>query len=328
MNTKKLTFWVIVAIILPTSPAFADLTDGLVLYCTLDGNANDESGGGHDGTVYGAIPTSDRFGDPGSAFYFDGLKDYIDFGDIEIVTGNTMSVQAWFKTTGSLDYATALVSKLYASVAYHLGGSLWGGDKIQFEIGPAEIAESNSSLNDGYWHHAVGVYDGTLASDNVKLFIDGVLQATTHNHTQNIPDVPEPLTIGATKSRDGSTIADFFDGIIDDVRIYDRALSPAEVIELLNYEPPTPVVQIQSVITEKLALLEQLNDALDKEQEIIVSLDESLASGDYGGLTRGDITAARQKVNTAIQQQQQAQKSLQRSIDNLEDALLLLGVSF
>jgi hypothetical protein len=133
------------------------------------------SGGGNHGTVEGTTLTIDRFGNPDSAYSFDGMNDYIEIGDVEIVSGNTMSISAWFKTCGTLQYATAIVSKLYSSPAYHLGGSLHGGDKVEFLVNGLN-AESNVALNDGLWHHAVGVYDGTLISDNVKLYIDDVLQ--------------------------------------------------------------------------------------------------------------------------------------------------------
>ncbi|MHC4761390.1 MAG: hypothetical protein ACYS9H_08630, partial [Planctomycetota bacterium] len=74
--------------------------------------AIDASGNGNDGIVSNALPAEDRFGNTQGAYLFKGLNEYIDMGDIEIVTGNTMSVSAWFKTTGTLQYATAIVSKL------------------------------------------------------------------------------------------------------------------------------------------------------------------------------------------------------------------------
>ena len=49
--------------------------DRLVLECLLDGNASDTSGHGHHGVIHGAAPTTDRFGNPGGAFLFDGTDD-------------------------------------------------------------------------------------------------------------------------------------------------------------------------------------------------------------------------------------------------------------
>ena len=63
-----------------TGNANAGLNDGLVAYYPFNGNANDESGNGNDGTVNGATLADDRFGNPGSAYYFDG-NDYIYIND-------------------------------------------------------------------------------------------------------------------------------------------------------------------------------------------------------------------------------------------------------
>ena len=57
--------------------ASADLTDGLVVWYPFSGNANDQSGNGNHATVYGATLTADRFGNPNSAYWFDGVNDYI-----------------------------------------------------------------------------------------------------------------------------------------------------------------------------------------------------------------------------------------------------------
>ncbi len=60
---------------------FADLTEGLIGYYPFNGNANDESGNGNDGTPNGAYLTSDRFGDADEAYHFDGYNDNINCGD-------------------------------------------------------------------------------------------------------------------------------------------------------------------------------------------------------------------------------------------------------
>lgn len=55
----------------------ADLSEGLILYYPFDGNANDESGNGENGTIYGPSLTYDRFGNENSAYEFNGTSDYI-----------------------------------------------------------------------------------------------------------------------------------------------------------------------------------------------------------------------------------------------------------
>lgn len=69
---------VFVAVLIAPGGAIADLMTGLVASYPFNGNAIDESGNGNDGTVYGAVLTADRFGNPDSAYAFVGVNDYID----------------------------------------------------------------------------------------------------------------------------------------------------------------------------------------------------------------------------------------------------------
>jgi len=94
---------------------------------------------------------------------------------------------------------------------------------------------------------------------------------------------------------------------------------------VLDTVPVSIDIKIMTVITDKLNLVEQINASLDNEQEIYDALDEMLASGDYSGLTHGDIVTARQKIHSAMQHQEQAKKDLERSIEKLADALESLG---
>ena len=71
--------------------------DGLVAYYPFNGNANDESGCGNDGTVYDAGLAADRFGNPQSAYYFDGMEDYIRIENDETLNPDSISVAAWFQ---------------------------------------------------------------------------------------------------------------------------------------------------------------------------------------------------------------------------------------
>jgi hypothetical protein len=74
---SRLFLALLVSMSLMASPTMADITTGLVAQYYFNGNANDTSGNGHNGTVYGATPTTDRFGNPNSAFHFDGIDDYV-----------------------------------------------------------------------------------------------------------------------------------------------------------------------------------------------------------------------------------------------------------
>ena len=83
--------------------------------------------------------------------------------------------------------------------------------------------------------------------------------------------------------------------------------------------------RIQALIALKSDLVEQLNAAMYREQEVIDMLFELLVTGDYGDLTDDDLHAAKQRVEDAIQQQEQSKEALLRSIDYLKEALALLS---
>ena len=83
MLTALVLIWGLMAELSGIPPPF--LTNGLVAYYPFNGNANDASGNGNDGTVQGAVPTTDRFGNANSAYAFDGLTDYI---ELPLNTGN------------------------------------------------------------------------------------------------------------------------------------------------------------------------------------------------------------------------------------------------
>ena len=74
--------------------ANAEINDGLVAFYPFNGNANDESGNGYDGTVFGAALTADRNGSPNSAYFFDGVDDYIEIND-PVITSAPFSISFW-----------------------------------------------------------------------------------------------------------------------------------------------------------------------------------------------------------------------------------------
>jgi len=113
---KFIVFAIFFAIFcLVASNAHADLTDGLVAYYPFNGNANDESGNGNNGTVYGATLSNDRFGNIDSAYSFDGVDDYIDImnsDELNFGEGD-FTISSWLKYPsqegGSHDYSVVII---------------------------------------------------------------------------------------------------------------------------------------------------------------------------------------------------------------------------
>ena len=99
---KKSTFirvLLLVAILLPAGRAQAQgtLTNGLVAFYPLNGNANDASGNGFNANHVSATPCPDRFGNPNQAFYFDGVANYIGFPTVPLTEFTSWTLAAWIQ---------------------------------------------------------------------------------------------------------------------------------------------------------------------------------------------------------------------------------------
>src|SRR3989339_830900 len=188
-------------------------------------SASDSSGNSNTGTLTGSPAWVD--GKIGKSLQFDGLNTYVRVADSNILDLTTgISVEAWVKCGDiSQDGSTR---RVLDKGAYLIGAS----DKAYFKIlkgGVAsEVLKTWTSADVNVWHHIVGAYDGAA----MKLYQDGVKVAETAT-TGNIDTNTTALNIGRQPSGAGR-----FSGIIDEVKIYNRALTDAEVLSHYN---PAPV---------------------------------------------------------------------------------------
>ncbi|MBA7608358.1 hypothetical protein ES703_15535 [subsurface metagenome] len=199
---------------------------GQVAYYPFSGNANDESGNGNNGTVYGATLTADRFGNPNSAYDFDAIDDYIEVPDSDSLDAtNEITIAAWVKPNVN-DVTSPIVVKIpeSGSEAYWLYGWTSGTQGPRFRIktttGYIGDATTTELLSETSWSFIAGTYKGSQA----KLYINGELKGTD-GASGTINTSSLPLRIGASH---GAGIV-YFDGKIDDVRIYNRGLSESEI---------------------------------------------------------------------------------------------------
>jgi hypothetical protein len=211
-------------------------TNGLVAYYPFNGNANDESTNANNGTVYGAILTTDRFGNADSAFSFNGIDEYIQAPNqlnLNFPGGEfTISLWASLNDTAKLqlligkDMGQGIPTKWL--IAY--GEPNCPG--VQVDLGAVQYACSGVSLSPGIWYQLLVRQDST----NYTVFVDGVLVSSQQGQFPYLPDNTAPLTIGEAES------GGFVNGRLDDIRIYNRALSSNEVAALYALEstPPSP----------------------------------------------------------------------------------------
>jgi hypothetical protein len=208
---------------------------GLVAYYPFNGNADDESGSGNHGMVYSATLTADRFGKPNSAYAFDGVDDYIEIADsASLDIEQQITIAAWVRFYSNPDGSSRIVDKSHTNcrAPWNMYGLRMCCKASQFAFdvttyGSNHISNSSSDYPSDAWHSVVGTYDGSAQ----KLYVNGILDSSA-SVGGSIEANNEPLLIGKHRGCESQ----HFDGLIDDVRIYNRALSEAEVRALYYRE--------------------------------------------------------------------------------------------
>ncbi|MFQ5406483.1 MAG: LamG domain-containing protein [Candidatus Micrarchaeia archaeon] len=194
--------------------------------------AKDSSGGGNDGNLLPATGgpkwVVGRFR---KALEFDGRNDYVEI-PVLLSPTEAITVSAWVKSADSMGYSGIwqIVSKYDAFIL----GNSGGGSDMCFIVYTAGLSWADYTncftVSDPQnWHHFAGTYDSS--TNEQKLFVDGVLRSTkTVTGTIN-PD-SGPLHVA---HRELNSPGDFhFEGSVDEVKIYDRALSQEEVLSDMN----------------------------------------------------------------------------------------------
>ena len=228
------------------------INSGLVGYWTFDGAtinwatgiAKDLSGQGNDGQLINmSTTTSPTIGKLGQALRVDGNTNYVSPGDVASLSfdrTSPFSVSAWVKTTSST--RGSVVSKMKEANGWD---ALYINSSTQIMTFLSNTWNTNAfravgnlsqSVTNGKWHHLVMTYDGSSQNSGVKIYSDGSLASMDYTGENSLSgSILEPGTsvrIGARTAADGVSIYVPFNGTIDDVRIYNRALSAAEVQQL------------------------------------------------------------------------------------------------
>jgi PKD repeat protein len=215
------------------------LQTGILGLYPFNGNANNQFGKSLNGNVSGATLTTDRFGLPNSAYHFNG-NSYIDLGSIpEYSIGNgSLTTSSWFKSDFShvgniIRYDNGNTSGGWGILSINSNPNyltLWG---MSFGFGRGQVPVLLTTVSNNEWHHVVHVIDA--ANSKTKLYIDGNLVDTYQGYNENVIGFENTkLYIG---SLDGGV--ENWNGDIDDVVIYNRALSDSEVLDLYKFTPPS-----------------------------------------------------------------------------------------
>jgi hypothetical protein len=232
-----------------TVPSYVP-TNGLVGWWPFNGNANDESGNGNNGTIYGAVSTTDRNGISNSCYDFDlvgkswGQRNkeiYIPYSTQFNSSQLTVSVwvypRSYFDPANSNDKNSRAICRTEGGYS-NPNGQVWGIEFNDVRVRgfilssattnnqSSAIADYNSPLTLNQWHHIVMTFDGV----NVKLFINDILVSSTSTSIAMNTLGTSGLSIGVSNQANGW----WYDANakIDDIGLWNRALTTQEIHSL------------------------------------------------------------------------------------------------
>ena len=222
-------------------------SSGLVGYWPFNGNANDESGNGSNGTVNGATLTADRYGSVDKAYFFNGVDTYIDLASAGLSSDpGICTYSVWFKTdtlyTGLYDETSVLLTKRHVD-----NGPSWASIQIDqncnvnFVIdGPAfdQDVPGGSSVCNNEWQHLVCVKNLNVYS----VYLNSVLvNSQTVNYTHS------GSTMNMHVGHHGAWNTWFY-GSIDDIGIWNRVLSLTEIEDLYNGQIDNSIFELNATM--------------------------------------------------------------------------------
>ena len=245
--------------------AQVNLNQGLQAFYPFNGNANDESGNNNNPVINNATITSDRFGNPNSAWHFNGVYQYMRIpNSASLNSGKQITLSVWVRPTGfyyGICHASQVLSKgggnynpgnyaiRYDDALYSNGtgcsGKLCDTIHQNFRGTGTVLTPYIDYIKKNKWYNVIYTNDGTTA----KLYVDCQLKYSVvfpETFTNN-----EDLFFGKS---DDSLFPFWLNADLDDIRIYNRALKPAEITALCKEEQkpkkPEPVKE-NPIIKEK-----------------------------------------------------------------------------
>ncbi len=226
---KKIFTIMIIAL---TINAFAQTpTDGLIGYWPFSGNANDVTGNGNNGTIFGATLTSNRFGIANSAYSFDGVTNMIKIAGLNTslhldAFNNSFSVIVWVKSANQVSSAR-IIEDQDNNLGYPF--SIQAASNVVHLV--AYDGTNNPDIQipnvfDNNWHMISLIVN--QSTDSIYGYFDNLLTGKQLN-TITTGITSDTICIGNRRNQNRG-----FNGLIDDIRIYDRVLTNNEITSLYN----------------------------------------------------------------------------------------------
>ena len=236
-RSMKKHSYILVTVLLYAS-SFAQIpTSGLIAYYPFNSTANDSSGNGINGTIVGATTTSDRFGNRNAAYSFNGVDQYIRASATSLPSGER-TVSLWFKSNSVDNRPTALGygggtcgTSWFQGINYEGFGAL----SLACHCRANELNYTYTTPPTGSWHHWVI----TTSATGTRMYLDDLLVQANSSFVNNTDCSGKDLIIGCCVAPTGTGAytdgnVNYFDGSIDDIRIYNRALDATEIHALFR----------------------------------------------------------------------------------------------
>jgi hypothetical protein len=209
-------------------------SNGLVGWWPFNGNAVDESSNTNDGTVNGATLTTDRFGNVNSAYSFNGTNNRIEIVDAATLRCRKITLSAWVlmntNAIGQIIYKGNLTNA--QSEVYALNGNALFSIKINSNCIAGQGWKNslfNQSVGQGQWHHLVSTFNG----DTIKNYFDGVFSSSNNYNGLIDSCLNSNLRFGYNHNLNNNNGGPW-NGKIDDIGIWNRALTKQEITGLYN----------------------------------------------------------------------------------------------
>lgn len=261
-TTKTLVALAALGLLLAHANAQSFLTNGLVAYYPFNGNSYEATGSGYNLTNFGAQLATDRFGNTNSAYSFNGSSYMITATNNLLPSGSAnRTLSLWVKTDSSLtnvsgnyiaaDYGSGASPNL--AFGLFLGNRYWG---IHFDGANQQVFSSIKP--DTSWHQFVCIYSNGFA----QMYVDGI-------QNTNAPWTTSTAVGRLIVGNNINGFSEYFRGIIDDIRIYNRALSSSEVTALYNAELNPTIAIFQAVEINSGNLLTGTNYQMQVSSDLI-----------------------------------------------------------
>lgn len=264
-----------------------DLQKGLVAYYPFDGNPEDKSGNDYHGTVNGATLTSDRNGNPNAAYSFDGYNDYIKLNN-NITFADEFTISFWynFKENKEADFITKGNGSSSGWKIYMPSN----GNVLRFLKRPNTFIHDCKLYNvSNQWH-----FISIIVKNNVNYIYLDNNKISTKSLTSNFSiNNSFPLQIGHATGSNYYT-----KGKIDDIFIYNRALSSTEIAAL--YVDKGKSVNKVARKVEQKSLVKEKKQVVKKEDEVIRQVPYSLISKIESNLKKNNYWVGSPPVKVLI----------------------------